>query len=131
MGFDTEYFRESDLSSLIIQALRDERVILTRNHHFPKKTGIKIIHIQSEIVQEELRQALKELNVAVNRDIMFTRCNVCNCALEPLNKENARGKVPEQVYQTQNSFFTCPKCKRIYWQGTHWGNITEILKEIT
>jgi len=130
LGFDTDYFRDPNLSALIIQALKDERIILTRNHRLPKKSGIKIIRIKSEKVKEQLKEVLKELNASINRDIMFTRCTICNSALKALDKENARNRVPEHVFETQNNFFTCPDCKRIYWEGTHWGNVVNVLKEI-
>lgn len=73
---------------------------------------------------------LKVLNIAPNTDKMFTRCIVCNVELIPVNKEKIKEKVPEYVFTTQQNFIACPKCNRVYWQGTHWGNVQDILKEI-
>ena len=61
---------------------------------------------------------------------MFSRCIICNVELEDIDKAKVKDKVPEYVFKTQGEFITCPKCQRIYWQGTHWGNVRRCLEEI-
>ena len=130
LGFDAEYSKESNPASLIIQALREERAILSRNHRLPAARGLKIIILKEEKIREQLREALKILAVEPSGQIMFKRCTICNVGLEPIAKEKVNGKVPEYVFKTQESFFICPKCNRIYWHGTHWGNVNSIIKEL-
>lgn len=130
LGYDAEYFDNSNHSALIIQALRDGRVILTRNQHLPKRTGLQIIIVNSEEIKQQLSEVVKTLKLGVNKDIMFTRCILCNTLLEQIAKVSVQDKVPEYVFKTQENFITCPKCKRIYWQGTHWGNVAKILEKI-
>jgi uncharacterized protein with PIN domain len=45
-------------------------------------------------------------------------------------KEKIKDKVPEYVYKTQQDFVICPRCNRVYWHGTHWGNVRKLLSEI-
>jgi hypothetical protein len=130
LGFDTEYVRENKLSSLIILALRDERIILTRNGRMPDLPGAKVVYIKSERIKEQLLQLLKELNLKPDSELMFSRCTICNLALEQIEKQSVMNKVPEYVFNTQDFFLACPDCKRIYWQGTHWGNVQKVLEEI-
>ena len=130
LGYDTAYFNQDNLSSLIIQALRDERIILTRNQRLSRPSGVKIVVIQEEKIKGQLQEVLKKLHIRAASDMMFSRCIICNEELVGIEKEKIKDKVPEYVFKTQSSFVTCPKCKRIYWQGTHWGNVTTILKEI-
>jgi len=129
LGFDTVYYNQDKPSSLIIQALRDERIILTRNHHLPKARGIKIVLIKNEKIKEQVREVLKTLLIKPEPEKMFIRCILCNAELEDITKEKAKDRVPEYVFKTQENFITCPKCKRIYWQGTHWGNVQKTLEE--
>jgi uncharacterized protein with PIN domain len=131
LGLDSEYFNQNNLSSLIIQALRDNRIILTRNHRLPHSGGIKIIVLESETLKEQLSETLKALDISLNTSLMFTRCILCNEELIETDKEKIKDRVPEYVYQTQENFITCPQCNRIYWQGTHWGNVQSTLKEIS
>lgn len=128
LGFDASYFTQEKSAGLIIQALREERIILTRNHHLSKSCGAKIILIQTETIREQLAEVLKTLKIEPNSDMMFSRCIICNEELVEIDKRKVQTKVPEYVFQTQDKFIACPKCGRIYWQGTHWGNVSKILK---
>jgi len=130
LGFDARYLSEVSPGSLIIEALREERVILTRNHRLSKSCGVKIIVLEAEKIKEQVLEALNVLKIQPESDKMFTRCILCNEELAEIEKDKLKDKVPEYVYKTQENFLTCPKCKRIYWQGTHWGNVVEALKEI-
>ena len=130
LGFDASYYKENNSGSLIIEALREERIILTKNHHLPKSRGIKIVVLEKEKIKEQILEALKVLKLRPDSDKMFTRCIICNEELAGIKKEQIKAKVPEYVYKTQEAFITCPKCKRVYWQGTHWGNVAKTLEEI-
>lgn len=130
LGFDAEYFTEENTGSLIIQALRNSRIILTRNQRLAKPSGVKIILIKAEKVKEQIKEFLTDFNLEPDAGLMFCRCILCNAELEKIAKEKVKDKVPEYVFKTQEEFFTCPQCKRVYWQGTHWGNVEKILQEI-
>jgi uncharacterized protein with PIN domain len=130
LGFDTLYFNQDNPGSLIVQALRDERIILTRNQHLPQARGVKIIRLGAETIKEQIPQIAKTLNIKLDNQRMFTRCILCNEALIDIEKDKVKDKVPEYVFNTQNDFVRCPKCNRIYWQGTHWGNVIDTLKKI-
>ena len=130
LGFDARYFKEGNAGSLIIEALREERIILTRNHHLPKSSGVKIVVLEAEKIKDELSEALKALKIQPDSEMMFSRCILCNEKLVDIEKEKIKDRVPEYVYKTQEDFIACPKCKRIYWQGTHWGNVSKTIEEI-
>lgn len=131
LGFDTAYFNQNNPSSLIIQALREDRIILTRNQRLPKAGGIRIVLIKAQKVQAQLKETLDVLQLKPEKKLMFSRCCLCNLELVEIDKEKVKDKVPEYVFKTQDNFTTCPQCKRIYWQGTHWGNASQILEGIS
>ena len=131
LGFDTAYFNQDNLSSLIVQALRDERIILTRNHRLPQASGMKIILVKHERLKEQIAEVLQAFKIKPESCAMFTRCIICNAELLDIEKDKIKDRVPEYVFKTQENFITCPKCNRIYWQGTHWGNVELTLRDIT
>ena len=131
LGFDAVYFNQINFSSLLIRALRDNRIILTRNSRIINKVrAVKLIQIKSDQVKEQLRQVLQQLNLKLDAESMFNRCTICNIELNQIDKQQVMNRVPEYVFKTQSTFLACSSCQRIYWPGTHWGNVCKILEEI-
>jgi len=130
LGFDTEYFSSSNRSSLIIISLRDERIILTRDSRMSPVSGVRILKVKHDELKQQLAQVMKELNIKLNEKLLFTRCVLCNKELKTTEKKSIKGRVPDYVYETQSDFVICPECKRVYWQGTHWGKAHELLAEV-
>lgn len=132
LGFDAKYSSEGKKSSLIIEALQEGRVVITRSNRLGDyPAGIKKVTIVKDDVQAQIKQVFHELSISPDESLMFSRCTICNDILNKENKADIKDKVPEYVFNTNESFYSCPKCKRIYWQGTHWGNVLDTLKKIT
>ena len=130
MGIDAENSCQRNNSSLVIQALREDRTIVTRNRRLPAARGIRIVVLKEELVKKQLQEISELLGIVPVCTGMFTRCTICNQELVSVAKDKIKEKVPEYVFQTQEKFFSCPKCARTYWQGTHWNNVQETLKMI-
>ena len=130
LGYDSSFYRQDNLSTLVITALREERAILTRNSRISRFPGPRIVKIKSDFVAQQIKQVIVELKLKPKQKDMFTRCVICNIGLEEIGKSRVKNKVPEYVYQTQKDFVVCPQCKKVYWQGTHWGNAREYLEKI-
>ena len=130
LGFDTLYYNQDNAGSLIVAALRNDRIILTRNQRLPQARGVRIIHIRAETLKDQIFQIVEELHIKLDNQRMFTRCILCNEALTKVEKRQVKDKVPEYVFATQHDFVCCQKCQRIYWQGTHWGNVVNTLQDI-
>lgn len=131
LGFDTAYFRDNNKSSFIITALRDNRIVLTRNKILLKDKALNSLFIKSEVLEEQLKQVFADLKIEYSECKMFTRCILCNQPLGHVDKKDVVSKVPQYVYDTQEEFSRCPECSRVYWQGTHWGNVQEILEKVS
>lgn len=130
LGFDAAYARETVKSRLYITALQENRIILTRDKRLGGRPGMRTVFIHAEFLTEQLRQVITELSLPVFADKFFQRCVICNRLLLPAEKESVRAKVPVYIFQTRDVFFICPACGRVYWKGTHWGNIEKMIKII-
>ena len=130
LGYDAVYFRGENKGRLFIEALRDSRILLTRNSRLPKRKGIKIVNVKSDMLKDQINQLFKDLKIRPQEELMFSRCIVCNSALQEIAKGKVKDKVPEYVFDTQDDFVTCAVCGRIYWKGTHWGNVQSVLHKI-
>jgi uncharacterized protein with PIN domain len=127
LGYDSVYHDKKETSSLIIRALREERILLTRSPALEKYKGIRVVIVGHDLVEDQLEQVARELGLPVDDKEMFRRCVECNTLLELRAKEDVRDKVPEYVFNTQECFKICPRCGKIFWKGTHWDMVKEWL----
>ncbi len=61
---------------------------------------------------------------------MFSRCLRRNTLLSPVSKEKVKGCVPLFVYETQEHFYECRGCGRLYWAATHKEHILKELSDM-
>ena len=128
LGFDTVL--EKDKRSIVIRSLREGRVILTRDSKMSRFSGVRLAKIESDFVEEQLERLIKELDLKIDADRLFTICVLCDEKLIEVKKEDVKGRVPDYVFDTQEVFMRCPKCRKIYWQGTHWELVNKFLGKV-
>ncbi len=125
LGFDTVYIRHLNRKDILTRTLEGGRILLTRAHSFPRRSDIYIIETDEPL--EQTREVVKVFNLSPRP---FTRCAVCNLPIEKVNKEDVKEKVPPHVFKTQNEFGRCKECGRIYWKGTHYEHISEMIGKV-
>jgi hypothetical protein len=130
LGYDSYYFKGSG-SSLIINALKEDRLIVTRIKRLEEEKTIKKIIIESNNVEEQLKELKEKTGIEFKLDNLFSRCVECNSLIKEIDKETVKDKVPEYVFKTQETFYKCPKCKKIYWQGTHWELAKKFIEKLS
>ncbi len=133
MGYDTLFFDGSDDWEMIMTALAEGRVILTRDTQIMKRGVVtsgrlKAILIKSDEPEQQMRQVVETLKLDCQSGL-FTICLECNQPLKESSKQQVRDRVPPYVFQTQNQYVECPACHRIYWRGTHWQAMTKTLEK--
>jgi len=129
LGYDTVYGKEMSDDEIVRRALAEDRVILTRDTGIVARRIVKkYVLLDSADTMVQLRQVFSELGLKVTNSRAFTRCIVCNEAVIPISKQSAAHRVPPYVYRTQEVFAECPRCRRVYWRGTHVQNILRDLK---
>ena len=129
LGYDCVYYDKKEVADLIINALRDHRILLARSPALEKYKGIQKVIVKSDHVEEQVEQLIGELGIAIDEDMLFRRCVECNCLLEDLPKEKTKEKVPDYVFETQEVFKKCPQCNKIFWKGTHWDMVGKWLEK--
>ena len=133
LGYDALFIPHADDRKLVEVAMREGRVLLTKDRHILERrvvtTGeLKAILVQGDDVMTQLRHVASEM--ALDRGNAFSQCVECDLPLRDRPKETVAGVVPPYVFQTQESFMECPACGRVYWQGTHWNRMREELARL-
>jgi uncharacterized protein len=134
MGYDTLFFNDIEDGRLVDIAMREGRVVVTRDTQIAKRRvaangNLKVILTQDDDPRHQLLQVMKELHLDCQQ-MQFTRCLECNQRLVSRSKEQVKDLVPPYVFRTQTQYMQCPSCSRIYWQGTHWQRMKSALEEI-
>ena len=129
IGQDVIYGPHLTGYGLIRAARQENRLILTRDRGLKKKNPPEFIFIQSDRYGEQLRQVIEACGLQP-RDNLFTRCLACNSLLQSRSKESVKEIIPQYVFSTQEKFFWCSQCRRVYWPATHHGRMVEELKKI-
>jgi uncharacterized protein with PIN domain len=57
----------------------------------------------------------------------FTRCLVCNGVIEKIDKEKIIKQLPPNTIIYFNEFYHCPNCKKIYWKGSHYERMIQMV----
>jgi uncharacterized protein with PIN domain len=47
-----------------------------------------------------------------------------------VQKKHIEQKVPEFIYHQYEQFKECPRCRKVYWEGSHTTGMTELIREI-
>jgi uncharacterized protein with PIN domain len=131
LGYDTIYYRGEDARQMIQLARQEGRLILTRNTKLiPKRPEDRIIRVMEDNPLLQLRELIQKRYISLNEENLFSRCLLCNVLIDEIPKEEAAGKVPDFIFYQQKTFYRCPQCGRIYWQGTHQGNMQKRVAEL-
>jgi len=130
LGYDASYHAQIGDAELVREAAAEGRVLLTRDRDLTKRRVIqsglvRAILIRDDDVKVQLRQVFTELALDLKQSL--TRCIECNAALEPRLAANVAERVPPFVRSTQTRYSECPDCGRIYWAGTHWQRMQNVL----
>ncbi|MBS3907226.1 MAG: Mut7-C RNAse domain-containing protein [Syntrophaceae bacterium] len=131
LGYDTLYYRGEDIHQLIHLARQEDRILLTRNTKLAlRRPKDRIITITEDSPSRQLKEVVQKETLSLGEEKLYTRCLLCNDPIDAIPREEAEGKVPDFIFHQQKDFFRCPRCERIYWQGSHLTHMNEKVKEL-
>ncbi len=129
LGIDIKYCPDIRDDELIKIAIKEKRILISSDKNLCERNLIKkrAFYIEMGTLEEKIEKFLNEFSKYI--DIKpFSRCSVCNEELLEIKKEKVKNLVPPYVYKNHKFFKICPRCKRIYWRGTHLKNINQFLE---
>ncbi len=130
LGFDTLYWPDIKDSEIISAAVKEKRIILTRDK--PLLRSKKISHgyfVRSIEKHEQLREVVNKFDLK-SQFKSFTRCMTCNTCLVRIDKETIRDKVEKDIYRIFEAFFYCKSCDKLYWKGSHFKRMENYIRKL-
>lgn len=129
LGYDTAYDNAASDPELARRARSEGRVLLTRDHELAARRGLRTLLIQSEVLEEQVREVQDALGPP--HDPALSRCSVCNVVLKTASPDKIADLVPPYVLRTQTEFRRCPGCGRVYWPGSHIQRMRSQIEKFT
>jgi len=129
-GFDTLFNGNYTDPEIVDIAEKEKRIILTRDRGILKNK--RVTHgywIRSQKHDEQLKEVLTRFDLK-GQVRLFTRCIRCNTLLEEVRKEDITDRLQEKTKRYYSEFKRCPGCDRIYWEGSHYENMTKCITKI-
>src|SRR3989337_295596 len=120
LGYDSLYSSSMEDDELLHIAKNENRVIITKDLqliHKAKKHQIASIQITKNEEIEQFLQINEKIDLGkCTISGSNSRCPVCNGELK--------------YTENMNDFWTCNKCGKIYWEGTHIKNLQKFNAEL-
>lgn len=144
LGYDTVYAadipikngEEDEDNAIVAFAVREARILLTRDRDLAasaRKRWVQCLQIRTAAVMEQLQELLRH-NLAINLEPVPVRCSECNAWIRKV-KAGEEDILKEKSYVPTSmigkcDFWVCERCGRIYWEGGHWRNMRERLRQL-
>lgn len=126
-GFDTLYRNDYGDRQIAELSLQEQRIVLTRDRELLK---LRIVShgcfVHAIKPRAQFQEIISRLDLAQSIR-PFTRCMACNTPLRSVDKQVVLERLPPSVRRLQDRFTTCDSCGRVFWQGTHWQRMQQLL----
>lgn len=107
LGFDTLY-EQDDWNSRELDSEKQDRILLTRTKCiWEKNRSRKLIFVKSNYPFEQLKQVIQTLGITQADVRPFSRCIRCNRPTRRVDKASLRGKLPDYIWETHDTFQIC------------------------
>lgn len=130
LGFDTLYRNDYPDDELARVSAQEDRILLTRDLGVLKRGIVTYGYFVRETAP---RLRLHEINQRYNLVEYaqpFKHCMKCNGLLHPVSRQAVADQLPADVVQLYDTFHQCDACQQIYWKGSHYQKMEQMIAEI-
>jgi uncharacterized protein with PIN domain len=130
LGYDTAYDDAIPDDELVRRAFEERRHILTRDRRLFDEWRIEGgLVIDAEKPLEQLGEVVAAFELP-RPTRLFTRCRVCNAEVRRVERRTVADRVPARVWERESEFAECPRCGRVYWEGSHAQRMRTVLHRV-
>ncbi|WP_282810457.1 Mut7-C RNAse domain-containing protein [Thauera humireducens] len=129
-GFDTLYDNGYDDPEIVAIAEREGRIALTRDRELLKRRTLThgcFVHALKP--EQQAAEIFSRLDLARSAR-PFSLCLECNAPLRPVDRDAVAHRLPPGVRERHTRFSTCDRCQRVFWEGSHWQRMRQIVERL-
>lgn len=130
LGCDVTYSNDASDDWLLAIAEKERRVLLTRDLELfrrAKTRGVDAFFVEETNTSEKIAAVAKRYQIGLDFDTSISRCPTCGSVIRTVEKSEVSDKVPKGTFAHYTEFWICVGCSKVYWQGSHWTSIREIV----
>ena len=118
LGIDTAYPAEGTDDALTQLALREGRVLLSKDRGLLRRRVLwsQAAYVRGERTDEQLADFLDRFDPPL---APFTRCLACNGDIHPVAKAAVAERLEPGTVASYDEFAQCNGCARVFWRGAH------------
>jgi uncharacterized protein len=132
LGQDVVYSVKFNDNELLELAKKENRALLTKDLELYKRAiakGLDAFYVEDKTESGRLAAVSKRYGIPLEIDMDKSHCPICNTPIQTVNKEEIKTQLERNTYTYYDRFWRCPNCGQIYWQGAHWKQIQQTLKQ--
>jgi uncharacterized protein len=127
VGKDVANAGEADDRTLVQRSRLENRTLITRDRNLAELcriAGVDCILVNSNRLHDQMKEMAR---IGIKLQLNPQRCTICNGTLREAVRwiDNENGHFPNM-----EKTWECEDCGKLYWAGSHWKKIEEILEKI-
>lgn len=130
LGFDALWSSDLADPELAKISQEDERILLTRDRGLLKRKAVTHgYYVRSPRPVDQLQEVVDRFDLR-GRALPFTRCTSCNGLLEAVPLARIHHELEPGTATHYHQFWSCTSCGKVYWQGSHYRRIRQLLDPV-
>ena len=131
LGFDSLYRNDYDDPELADISADEHRILLTCDRKLLMRKQVSHGYfVRERLPKQQLLEILSRFDLYHNLK-PFSRCMFCNGKTYPVNKQEIESELLPKTKAYYDEFFRCESCNKIYWKGSHFMKMQEMIKNIS
>jgi uncharacterized protein with PIN domain len=129
--FDTAYRNDYQDQEIVDQAVKEERIILSRDLGLLMRKKVKWAkYIWNDNPKKQLKEVFERFNLTQYYQGEESRCVNCNSKLVEIDKGEIIERLEPKTKKYFEEFKYCQQCDKIYWRGSHYDKTEKLLDEL-
>ena len=130
LGFDAVYSNSACDPELVRISLEGKRILLTRDRGLLKHSVVTHGYwVRETDSRHQAAEVVRRFDLAGSLR-PFTRCLACNELLHEASKDDVCSRVPPRIAEWCDEFQECDRCRRVYWQGSHYRRMQRWIEKL-
>lgn len=130
LGFDTLYRNDYDDPELADISAEEHRILLTCDRKLLMRKQVSYGYfVRARLPKQQIIEIISRFDL-YDMQKPFSRCMSCNGLTEAVNKQEIESCLLPKTKKYFDEFYQCKSCGKIYWQGSHYLKMQEMINKI-